>query len=132
VNVVHNYHYLFLYYHIIDTEEMSQRAIKTRVDKKIQLHKTEATILETTTIFDGKISAINVNPGSYTAQSTMTITIADPPTPDTTTATATLTGTSITNTFTTCTDGSGYTTAPSISFSGGGGSGASATATVSG
>jgi hypothetical protein len=44
--VVHNYYNLFLYYHIIDTEEMSQRAIKRRINKQIQLYKTEATILE--------------------------------------------------------------------------------------
>jgi hypothetical protein len=34
--VVHNYSNLFLYYHITDTEEMSQRTIKQRVDKQIQ------------------------------------------------------------------------------------------------
>jgi hypothetical protein len=44
--VVHNYYNLFLYYHIIDTEEMSQRAIKPRLNKQIQLYKNEATILE--------------------------------------------------------------------------------------
>ena len=43
---VHNYYNLFLYYHIIDTEEMSQRAIKRGINKQIQLYKTEATILE--------------------------------------------------------------------------------------
>jgi hypothetical protein len=43
---VHNYYYLFLYYHIIDTEEMSQRAVKPRINKQIQLYKNEATILE--------------------------------------------------------------------------------------
>jgi hypothetical protein len=58
---------------------MKQRAIKTRVDRQIQLHKTEATILETVTIVDGKISTINVNPGSYTSLTDMNITIADPP-----------------------------------------------------
>ena len=46
---VHNYYNLFLYYHIIDTEEMSQRAIKQRVNKQIQLYRKQATILETAT-----------------------------------------------------------------------------------
>jgi hypothetical protein len=128
--VVHNYYNLFLYYHIIDTEEMSQRAIKTKVDKQIELYRKEATILETTTILDGTISAININPGSYTALSAMTITVDAVPSVDTATATVSLTGTSITSTFTITTAGSGYTTAPIISFSGGGGSGASATAVV--
>jgi len=128
--VVHNYYNLFLYYHIIDTEEMSQRAIKQRVDKQIQLYRKDATILETATIFDGTISSIAINPGSYTALTAMTITIADPPTADTATATATLRGTSITSSFTITTAGSGYTTAPIISFSGGGGRGASATAVL--
>jgi hypothetical protein len=131
--VVHNYYNLFLYYHIIDTEEMSQRAIKQRVDKQIQLYRKEATILETATIFDGTISSIVINPGSYTALSAMTITIADPPTkatPDTATATATITGTSITSTFTITTAGAGYNSVPTVSFSGGGGTGASATAVL--
>ena len=109
---------------------MSQRAIKTKVDKQIELYRKEATILETATILDGTISAININPGSYTALSAMTITVDAVPTVDTTTATVSLTGTSITSTFTITTAGSGYTTAPIISFSGGGGYGASATAVV--
>ena len=130
---VHNYYNLFLYYHIIDTEEMSQRAIKQRVNKQIQLYRKQATILETATIFDGTISSIVVNPGVYTGLTAMAISIADPPTkatPDTATATATLTGTSITNAFTITTAGAGYNYVPTISFSGGGGSGASATAAL--
>jgi hypothetical protein len=129
---VHNYYNLFLYYHIIDTEEMSQRAIKQRVDKQIQLYRKEATILETTTIFDGTISSIVINPGSYTALSAMTITIADPPTkatPDTATATATLTGTSISSVSIT-NPGWYYTTAPLVSVTGGAGSGAFITSTI--
>jgi hypothetical protein len=72
---------------------MSQRVIKPKINKQIELHRKEATILETTTILDGTISSIAFNPGSYTALTAMTITIADPPTkatPDTATATASL------------------------------------------
>ena len=115
---VHNYYNLFLYYHIIDTEEMSQRALKTRVDKQIELYRKEATILETATIFDGTISSIVINPGVYTGLTAMAISIADPPTkatPDTATATASL-STSITSTFTITTAGVGYNSVPTISF----------------
>ena len=77
---------------------MSQRVIKPKINKQIELYRKEATILETATILDGTISSIVINPGVYTGLTAMAITIADPPTkatPDTATATATLTGTSI-------------------------------------
>jgi hypothetical protein len=130
---VHNYHNLFLYYHIIDTEEMSQRTIKQRVDKQIQLYRKQDTILETATIFDGTISSILINPGSYSSLTVMSITITDPPTkatPDTGTSTVSLTGTSKTRSFSITTSGSGYTTTPIISFSGGGGGGNGVVTTV--
>jgi len=112
---------------------MSQRVIKPKINKQIELYRKEATILDSTTILDGTISSIVINPGVYTGLTAMAISIADPPTkatPDTATATATLTGTSITSTFTITTAGSGYNSVPTISFSGGGGSGASATAVL--
>jgi len=111
---------------------MSQRVIKPKINKQIELYRKEATILETATIFDGTISSIVINPGVYTGLTAMAITIGDPPTkatPDTATATASL-STSITSTFTITTAGAGYTSVPTISFSGGGGSGASATAVL--
>jgi hypothetical protein len=111
---------------------MSQRVIKPKINKQIELYRKEATILETVTILDGTISSIVINPGVYTGLTAMAITIGDPPTkatPDTATATATL-STSITSTFTITTAGSGYTSLPILSFSGGGGSGAAAVAVL--
>ena len=112
---------------------MSQRVIKPKINKQIELYRKEATILETSTILNGTISSIDFNPGSYTALTAMTITIADPPTkatPDTATATASLNPLSISSTFTIGTAGTGYNSVPTISFSGGGGSGAAAVAVL--
>ena len=112
---------------------MSQRVIKPKINKQIELYRKEATILETSTILNGTISSIDFNPGSYTALTAMTITIADPPTkatPDTATETASLPALSISSTFTIGTAGTGYNSVPTISFSGGGGSGPSGVAVL--
>jgi hypothetical protein len=57
---------------------MSQRVIKPKINKQIELYRKEVTVLGTTTILDGTISSIPFNPGSYTALTAMTITIDDP------------------------------------------------------
>ena len=108
---------------------MSQRAIKQQIDTQIELYRNQATILETATIFDGKISAINVNPGAYTTLTAMTIVIAGVPSVDTATATASLTATRISSVSIT-NAGWYYTTAPFVSITGGGGSGAFITSTI--
>ena len=55
---------------------MSQRVIKPKINKQIELYRKE-TILGTVTILDETISSIVFNPDSYTSLTAMNITIAD-------------------------------------------------------